>query len=209
MVGSANGTGCIFMPAAANQQLRDDDRTVSDLVCNTTLAAHLGHPHHRQDRLQQRDQHDPDDDSEIRASAAQHVDASEHRSGNRRRSRSTAGSRGVWSRQKGRLHALGCALRRSSGRAPSAAPHAMQKEMATAAPASPHVPATAAGTTPPTVTIQGTERSMPPGAGLAARAHQGRRWRKGVGVEPTRHAGRVSPVLKTGRPTGVRCPSLR
>ena len=36
----------------------------------------------------------------------------------------------------------------------------------------------------------------------------GRSGRKGVGVEPTGHAGRIPPVLKTGRPTGKPCPSL-
>ena len=34
-------------------------------------------------------------------------------------------------------------------------------------------------------------------------------WRKGAGVEPTRDVERLSPDLKSGRPTGVRFPSSR
>ena len=45
---------------------------------------------------------------------------------------------------------------------PSAAPHAMPNGIAIHSPVAPHHPAAAADITPPMVTVQGTERSMPP-----------------------------------------------
>ncbi len=48
------------------------------------------------------------------------------------------------------------------------------------------------------------------GRGLEGDRHRPRRadWRKRVGVEPTRHVVRISPDLKSGRPTGVRSSSF-